>query len=93
MEVFFVIVGGIVVVGVLEQYLFLPMRTLTERVEELELDKEELGKLIDEMDSTIQSLDYEISKIKDPVYYRALEEGDGQLLYELDQARKDESTD
>ncbi len=60
---------------------------LRERLDTVESDNKELYEQIARLDDEILSLSNEIDRIKDPEYYRALDEGDGGALYALDKAR------
>ena len=60
---------------------------LQDRLGELESENQDLKQKIEFLENDVQSLSEQIERIKDPEYCRALDEGDGEALYELDKAR------
>lgn len=63
------------------------LRDVTEERDRLKEDLVELQARFDRVDAECHEALDQLDRIKDPVYYSALDAGDGQALYDLDKRR------
>ncbi|WPS58567.1 hypothetical protein RDV79_08040 [Aeromonas dhakensis] len=63
-------------------------RDLQDRIYELERTNEDLAERVDALDSELLSAVNELDRLKNPSYWKALDDGDGHALMALDELER-----
>lgn len=62
---------------------------LQESIDDLQSENEDLKQRLSVLEDDYQQVAEQLDRIRDPEYWRAIDEKDGQTLYELDKQRGD----
>mgnify|MGYP001773467009 CR=1 FL=1 len=63
------------------------LHSLQEALEKVQSDNEDLERRLSDLEQDYSDVSEQLARIRDPVYWQALDDGDGLLLYELDKQR------
>ncbi|MGQ7269021.1 hypothetical protein [Marinobacter nauticus] len=63
------------------------LRKLQEALDDLQSENEELKQRLSTLEDDFQEVSEQLDRIRDPEYWRAIDEKDGEALYELDKQR------
>ncbi|WP_372988280.1 hypothetical protein [Marinobacter sp.] len=65
------------------------LRKLQESIDDLQSENEDLKQRLSSLESDYQETSEQLDRIRDPEYWRAIEQKDGEALYELEKQRGD----
>lgn len=65
------------------------LRKLQEALDDLQSENEELKQRMSALEDDYQEVSEQLARVRDPEFWRAIDEKDGEALYELDKQRGD----
>lgn len=63
------------------------LQNLRDRLSDIESENEDLKRQVSALESDFQEVSEQLGRIRDPEYWRAIDEQDGEALHELDKQR------